>query len=105
VRFHWLARPIAGGFVAGLFYLGPFDKDPLWIWKGQWRLDSWQDCSVTLIALVGSILVALRVGHSVEGVFNRRADRVVVGVLRGWQSALQRRLRPDDGWKKSGVNE
>jgi len=22
-----------------IFYLGPFDKDPMWMWKHQWRLD------------------------------------------------------------------
>src|SRR6267154_2273190 len=24
-----------------IFYLGPFDRDPMWLWKGQWRLDGW----------------------------------------------------------------
>lgn len=24
-----------------IFYLGPFSKDPMWVWRGQWRLDAW----------------------------------------------------------------
>jgi hypothetical protein len=80
-----------------IFYLGPFDKDPMWIWKGQWRLDGWQNRLVSAGTLVGSMFVALRAGHSFVGVFNRRADRVFVDVLRGWWSAFKQRVRPDNG--------
>lgn len=74
-----------------IFYFGPFDKDPMWVWKGQWRLDGWQNKLVFLGVFVWSIKLALARGHSVVGVFNRRADAVVVGVLRGWQSQLRQR--------------
>ena len=76
-----------------IFYFGPFDKDPMWIWKGQWRLDSWQNKLVFLALFVWVIKLALARGDSVVGVFNRRADTVVVGVLRGWQASLRRRFR------------
>jgi hypothetical protein len=52
---------------------------------------------VSVVTLVVALFVTLRIGHSVVGVFNRRAERVFVGVLRGWRSALKRRLHPDDG--------
>lgn len=73
-----------------IFYLGPLDKDPMWIWKGQWRLDGWQNKLVFLALFVWVIKLALVRGDSVVGVFNRRADTVVVRVLRGWQVALRR---------------
>lgn len=76
-----------------IFYFGPFDKDPMWIWKGQWRLDSWQNKLVFLALFVWAIKLALVRGDSVVGVFNRRADTVVVGVLRGWQVSLWRHLQ------------
>ena len=73
-----------------IFYFGPFDKDPMWLWKGQWRLDGWQNKLVFLGVFIWSIKLTLARGHSVVGVFNRRAD-AVVGVLRGWQVQLRRR--------------
>src|SRR5512133_2008218 len=71
-----------------LFYFGPFDRDPMWIWKGQWRLDGWQNRWFSVIVFVWGLFVAVRVGHSFVGVFNRRADAVFVGVLRKWHAAL-----------------
>ena len=76
-----------------IFYLGPFDKDPMWVWKGQWRLDGWQNRIVSVLAFVGSIWVARRTGHSFVGVFNRRTDRVFVDVLRGWELAARRKWK------------
>jgi len=72
-----------------IFYFGPLDKDPMWIWKGQWRLDGWQNKLVFLALFSWSIKLTLAGGHSVVGVFNRRADAEVVGVLRGWEAALR----------------
>ena len=77
-----------------IFYLGPFDKDPMWIWKGQWRLDGWQNKTVFVAAFAAAWWLAVRKGHSVVGVFNRRADRAVVVVLRDWSARLARRFKP-----------
>ncbi len=74
-----------------IFYFGPFDKDPMWIWKGQWRLDGWQNRIVCLVLFACSLRLAVTRGDSVVGVFNRRADAVFVGVLRGWWVAWRRR--------------
>lgn len=73
-----------------IFYFGPFDKDPMWVWKGQWRLDGWQNRIVCLMLFACSLRLSVTRGHSVVGVFNRRADAVFVGVLRGWWTAWQR---------------
>ena len=70
-----------------IFYFGPFDKEPMWLWKGQWRLDGWQNQIVSVALLVGALWVATRLGHSFIGVFSRRLDDVFVGVLRKWRSA------------------
>ena len=74
-----------------IFYLGPFDKDSMWIWRGQWRLDGWQNRLIFLATFGTAVVVTLRTGHSVVGVFNRRADRAVVEVLRKWTAAFPSR--------------
>ena len=65
-----------------IFYLGPFDKDPMWMWKGQWRLDGWQNQMVSVGLFVWAMILAARTGNSVVGVFNRRFDSHFVRVLR-----------------------
>lgn len=75
-----------------IFYLGPYDKDPMWVWKGQWRLDGWENRLVFVATFAGTIWLALREGHSPVGVFNRRADAVFVGVLRKWAASLKERF-------------
>lgn len=70
-----------------IFYFGPLDRDPMWIWKGQWRLDGRQNRWLAVAAFGLNLWLALRFGHSFVGVFNRRLDAVFVGVLRKWQSA------------------
>jgi hypothetical protein len=71
-----------------IFYLGPFDKDPMWLWKGQWRLDGWQNQLVSVGLFLWTTAVALRTGHSVVGVFSRRFDAHFVRVLRDWAARL-----------------
>ena len=31
-----------------IFYFGPFDKNPMWIWKGQLPLDAWPNRLLTV---------------------------------------------------------
>jgi hypothetical protein len=71
-----------------IFYFGPFDKDPMWIWKGQWRLDSWINRLISVALFGYALWLPIRLGHSVVGVFNRRADRTFVEILRKWHSGL-----------------
>jgi inner membrane protein len=82
-----------------IFYFGPFDKDPMWIWKGQWQLYGWFNRLLTLGLFLTALVMAVPRGHSFVGVFNRRLDGVFVGVLRKWHASwLQwRGVRSADG--------
>lgn len=71
-----------------IFYFGPFAKDPMWIWRGQWRLDGWQNELISVALLAVSFRIAITQGISFVGVFNRRADAVIVATLRKWWAAL-----------------
>ena len=77
-----------------IFYFGPFDRDPMWVWKGQWRLDSWMNRYLTVALFFWALWLPVRLGHSVVGVFSQRADRVFVGVLRKWHEAWRHRKEP-----------
>ena len=76
-----------------IFYLGPFDKEPMWVWKGQWRLDGWPNRMISVTLFAWALWLAVRRGHSFVGVFNRRADTIFVTVLRRWQAALTQRIK------------
>jgi len=67
-----------------IYYFGPFGRHPMWIWQFQWGLDSWPNRLITMALFVWSLWLAVRRGDSFVGVFNRRVDRVFVGVLRKW---------------------
>ena len=70
-----------------LFYFGPFSKEPMWIWKGQWPLDAWPNRILSVVMFVWSLRLAVRLGYSFVGVFSRRLDKVFIGVLRKWNAA------------------
>ena len=71
-----------------IFYLGPFDKEPMWVWKGQWRLDGLPNRLISVSLFVWSLWLAVKHGQSFVGVFNRRVDKIFVDVLRKWHFAL-----------------
>jgi len=66
-------------------YSEPLFHHPIWFWKGQWRLDGWQNqlVSVALFALL--IGQATRRGFSPAEFLGKRADAAVVGVLQKWR--------------------
>ncbi len=76
-----------------IYYLGPFTQNPTWVWKGQLRLDGWFNRYFSAALFLWSLWLAVSLGHSVLGVFNRRADRVFVGVLRKWHTYLAKRTQ------------
>jgi hypothetical protein len=70
-------------------------QHPMWLWKGQWRVDEWFNRYLSVGLFLWALWLAVPLGHSVVGVFNRRADAVFVGVLRKWYTAcFERRRRP-----------
>jgi hypothetical protein len=71
-----------------IFYLGPFTKEPMWLWKGQWALDAWPNRLLSVALLAWALWLATSLGHSFVGVFNRRLDGVFVAVLRKWRERL-----------------
>jgi hypothetical protein len=78
-----------------IFYDGPFNKNWMWIWKGQWRLDSWFNEILSVVLLVWALRISVRQGWSFVTMFNRRWDEKFVGVLRQWTGAWKgRRVAP-----------
>jgi hypothetical protein len=75
-----------------IFYFGPISQHPMWAWKHQWPLDSWINRLLTIALFFWSLAIAVKMGDSPVGVFNRRADQTFVSVLRKWVH-----------WKKSGI--
>jgi inner membrane protein len=75
-----------------LFYLGPFTFRHALSWDHQWALDAWPNRVFTLILLYYCLRLPLRLGDSVVGVFNRRADGVFVTVLQDWWEKLSLRI-------------
>ena len=76
-----------------IYYFGPFSNHPMWLWRGQWRLDGWQNQLITVVLLAWSFRLAVTQGASFVGLFNRRWDATFVGTLRKWQAALSSKWR------------
>jgi len=76
-----------------IWYLGPFTRHIGWVWKGQWRLDGWQNYALTIPLLIWALALGLRKGHTFVGVFSQWADAIFVKVLRGWRDSIFRPLR------------
>jgi hypothetical protein len=72
-----------------IFYFGPISKAPMWLWRGQWRLDAWPNHVFTWVLLTWALLISVQRGDSFVGVFNCWADRVFVSVLRRWHAGLR----------------
>jgi inner membrane protein len=75
-----------------ILYLGPFSRSPMWVWKGQWRLDGWQNRYLTVALYFWALWLATERGDSVVGVFNRRADKIFVSTLHKWRAAWTQKL-------------
>jgi len=62
-------------------YLVPFDFTDYYA-PYQWPLASWQNVVITVVAIVLSVVVALRRGRTVVDAFSLKADAKVMAVLR-----------------------
>ena len=71
-----------------IYYLGPFSRRWLIEWHGQWRLDGWQNQAITVALFIWGLWIAAGRGDSVIGIFNRRVDKKICGVLQKWRVAL-----------------
>lgn len=71
-------------------YSEPVFRHPIWFWKGQWRLDGWQNQIVCVTVLGLSLWFAVKRGYSFVEMFSQRADAVFVRVLRQWVEQVRR---------------
>jgi len=69
-------------------YAEPLFRHPMWFWKGQWRLDGWQNKIIFLALFAASLRLAVKRGYSFVECFNARADKVFVQTLRKWARQL-----------------
>jgi hypothetical protein len=69
-------------------YSEPLFRHPIWFWKGQWRLDGWQNEFITLALLLATLGVAIKRGFSFAEVVSGRGDAVFVNVLQRWYRKL-----------------
>ena len=70
-------------------YSEPLFRHPVWFWKGQWKLDGWQNLLVFIGVFTTSLWLAVKRGHSFVAVFSQRLDTIFVSVLRKWRNALR----------------
>ena len=83
------SRGPSRGDVWPIYYLSPFQNFPVWKWRGQWPLDGWQNHLINVLLFGICLALAVLVGHSFVGVFNRRFDRIFVEVLRKWYGSFR----------------
>ena len=69
-------------------YGEPLFRLPIWIWRGQWKLDGWQNQTIFLVLFAGTPWLATRRGYSFVELFSQKLDRIFVGTLRKWQHQL-----------------
>ncbi len=79
-------------------YSEPAFRHPVWFWKGQWRLDGWQNRSICLALFALALWLPVKQGYSCVEVLSARGDAVFVAILRKWKNDLESRLR---GWMKT----
>jgi hypothetical protein len=75
-------------------YGEPLFFHPIWIWRGQWRLDGWQNQSIFLVVFLVALWLAARRGYSFLELAGRRVDTVFVGVLQKWRTRLRPKQPP-----------
>jgi inner membrane protein len=74
-------------------YSEPLLRHPIWIWKGQWKLDGWQNQLIFLFIFAAALWQATRLSHSFVEVISQKADQTLVAVLRKWRAALEHWLK------------
>ena len=72
-------------------YGEPLFRHPVWFWKGQWRLDGWQNAAIFMVMFAFALGWTAKRGYSFAEIFGARADAAFTGVLRKWSQALFQR--------------
>ncbi len=72
-------------------YSEPMFRHPIWFWKGQWKLDGWQNQTIFIVLLLTSFWVAVKRGCSFVEVISSRLDAIFVGVIQKWWNHLPHR--------------
>lgn len=91
----WVGSGGPDGSVWSIPYLVPFSFRDFYC-PFQWPLASWQNVSITLVAIVLSAVVALRRGRTIVEAFSRKADAQVVAALRARFGGGEGEERRDD---------
>jgi hypothetical protein len=65
-------------------YSEPLFRHPVWFCKYQWRLDGWQNLTITLLFFLASIWVAMKKHFTIVEAVSSRADQVFVSLLQKW---------------------
>jgi hypothetical protein len=76
-----------------IYYFGPFSKNPMWLWAGQWALNAWQNYVITAALFAWAMALAFKRGDSFVAVFSRWADAIFLKVTRGWCESLVRAVK------------
>jgi membrane-bound metal-dependent hydrolase YbcI (DUF457 family) len=70
------------GYAWPIPYLLPFSSAGAWQWSGQWRLDSWQNLTITVFLLATTLFLAWRRGYSPLAMVSKKADAAFIRTLR-----------------------
>jgi hypothetical protein len=65
-------------------YSEPIFRHPIWFWKGQWKLDGWQNQAIFTILFITALWFAVKRGYSFVEVISQRLDSIFVEVLQKW---------------------
>ena len=83
-------------------YGEPLFRHPIWFWKGQWKLDGWQNVSLSLLVFALMLCLATKRGYSCVEVFSPRWDAVFVGTLQKWRRDLRSKIGGRRRCKREG---
>ena len=75
-------------------YSEPVYPHPIWFWKGQWRLDGWQNRIICVTLFLTELWLASRRGYSCAEIFSRKLDTTFVAVLQKWRANLFGKRNP-----------
>jgi inner membrane protein len=69
-------------------YSEPLFRHPIWFWKGQWKLDGWQNQTIFVAVFASAFWLSAKRGYSFLEIFGRRLDSVFAGILGKWRNQL-----------------